>query len=156
MTNHPFNCSNKAAGYERNDMPDTFVPIPEHIVKEMFGTPVHAPVDDNEHPTIDAEDYNDQLNWFSERHCKDTETIHQLQLQLKQEKERGDNIAYELVTARRLHREENAKVLNLQSEVKKQDEALIRYAKLEDYLFQTMQVAQDQRDRRLSETEEQS
>lgn len=134
--------ANKAAGYENNDMPGAFVPIPEQIRVGLFGTAVVSPVDDSEHTSID---------YLNERHCQDTETIHQLQLQLKQEKERGNNFCDRMITAERLYREENAKVINLQSEVKKQDEALIRYAKLEDYLFQTMQVAQDQREKYLRE-----
>lgn len=111
--------------------------VVEEPAKEEFKMP--------EVTQVDEPDYEKDIAWLNERHAADTENIRLLRADIKHlQKER-----YEIIERSDRWREkfltmdeENGKLLK---ELESRDQMMEKSALREDYLFQTMELAQDMR-----------
>lgn len=115
---------------------------PEAPAKEEFKMP--------DVTQVDEPDYEKDIAWLNERHAADTENIRLLRADIKHlQKER-----YEIIERSDRWREkflamdeENGRLLK---ELESRDQMMEKSALREDYLFQTMELAQDMRKMYLS------
>lgn len=122
---------------------DAFRPPYKQILTNLVERPSVALDADNRISLIEVERNESIFNtaWLEERHVQDTDIINNLRAELEKEKARGDRFCDEIVETRRKLVEENAKVINLTAQIKRQDELLIAADRDRKLLFMTMEKA---------------
>lgn len=134
---------------ESEDVYDAFRPPYKQILTNLVAHPTDALNGENRLSLIEAERDESIFNaaWLEERHVQDTDVIDNLRAELEKEKARGDRFCDEIVETRRKLVEENAKVINLTAQIKRQDELLIAADRDRKLLFSVMEKAVEQNKR---------